>query len=181
MPPRKKYLVGPDDVGDSPTGLARMSGVRMTSNVPETLRHRIRAGDIIRRFQEHFRGERTLTDSQIRVGMFLVNKVVPDLKQLEITGNVDHRLMVDMSEAEIDARLREIQSRMAVLAGRIGSADAEEGAAEDALLLGDVCPAHDAELEAIEGTSRDLRGDGPGEIPGDRSAADPVPAAARQV
>lgn len=52
----------------------------------EDIRAKIQASHIIHRMMLAYNGELVLTPEQISVGKCLLNKVLPDLKAIELTG-----------------------------------------------------------------------------------------------
>ena len=62
---------------------------------------RIRTGMILRRLLKHFKGEIELTASQVNVGLALLKKKLPDLKQTEHTGEVSHKHTQELSRDEL--------------------------------------------------------------------------------
>jgi hypothetical protein len=77
----------------------------------ETKTHRdrtnekIKVGHILRRLLKHFDGSLELSASQVSVGLALLKKRLPDLKQMEHTGSVDHRHTEELSDDEIATRI----------------------------------------------------------------------------
>lgn len=63
----------------------------------QTAEHRanIDTAMILRRFDEHFRGEIELTPTQVRVGEILLRKTVPDLSQTDLTATHVHRYVIE--------------------------------------------------------------------------------------
>ena len=55
-------------------------------------RDHIQASKILDRLVDHFKGKLTLTSSQIVVGLKLINKVLPDLKQTELNAVIEHHI-----------------------------------------------------------------------------------------
>ncbi len=52
----------------------------------DDIRAKISAAHIVGRFLKCFDGELELTQDQINIGKTLLNKVLPDLKAMELTG-----------------------------------------------------------------------------------------------
>lgn len=67
----------------------------------QTKEHRdnIDTAMVIRRFQEHFKGEIELSATQVRVGEILLRKTVPDLSQTDLTATHVHRYVVEAPAA----------------------------------------------------------------------------------
>jgi hypothetical protein len=62
---------------------------------------KIRTGHILRRLLKHFDGSLELTASQVNVGLALLKKKLPDLKQMEHTGEVSHKHTEELSRDEL--------------------------------------------------------------------------------
>lgn len=62
---------------------------------------RIRTGMILRRLLKHFKGELELSASQVNVGLALLKKKLPDLKQTEHTGEISHKHTQELSRDEL--------------------------------------------------------------------------------
>src|SRR5262245_29037140 len=64
----------------------------------EMARQKIRAAHLIRRLQQHVDGKLKppLTDNQVRAIDILLRKIVPDLTQTQITGELTHRAIVEV-------------------------------------------------------------------------------------
>ena len=63
---------------------------------PHHARQKIRATDLIDRLQDHIDGKITLSNSQVRAIGILLKKVVPDLAQIQIAGEVQHKYVVEV-------------------------------------------------------------------------------------
>jgi hypothetical protein len=59
-------------------------------------REKIQAGHLIDRLQDHIDGKLTLSNSQVRAIGILLKKVVPDLAQIQIAGEVQHKYVVEV-------------------------------------------------------------------------------------
>lgn len=55
-------------------------------------KEKIKAGVILDRLHKHVMDELEMTQSQINAAKILLNKVYPDLKAVDVTGEVDHRI-----------------------------------------------------------------------------------------
>ena len=62
---------------------------------------KIKTGHLLRRLIKHFNGELELSASQITVGLALLKKTLPDLKQTEHTGEVSHKHTQEMTRDEL--------------------------------------------------------------------------------
>ena len=59
---------------------------RLNRKHSEDIRKKIQAAVILERYQKHFRGEIELTATQIKVGDSLLDRSVPKLQQIQLTG-----------------------------------------------------------------------------------------------
>ena len=57
-------------------------------------RDHLKASHLLDRLIDHFHGKITLTSSQIVVGLKLINKVLPDLRQIDVTATVEHKVEI---------------------------------------------------------------------------------------
>jgi hypothetical protein len=64
--------------------------------VSEHARQKIRAAHLILRLQKHIDGKITLTQAQVRAIDILLKKIVPDLVQTAVTGDIQHRYVVEV-------------------------------------------------------------------------------------
>jgi hypothetical protein len=55
----------------------------------DEIRAKIQGSAIIHRLMECHKGNLVLTDQQVSCGKILLNKVLPDLKAVEMTGDLD--------------------------------------------------------------------------------------------
>src|SRR5262245_24295830 len=62
----------------------------------EATRQKIRAAHLIRRLQKHIDGKISLTMSQVRAIDILLRKIVPDLTQTTIAGELLHKAIVEV-------------------------------------------------------------------------------------
>jgi hypothetical protein len=69
---------------------------RKTRWQSEHTRQKIRAAYLIRRLQLHAAGKINLTLSQVRAIDILLKKIVPDLTQASITGELMHKYVVEV-------------------------------------------------------------------------------------
>lgn len=67
----------------------------------ERVRQRIKATQLMHRLEKHALGEIEMTLSQIRAAEILLRKVVPDLRQVEIRGSIEHRHVTELTDAEL--------------------------------------------------------------------------------
>jgi hypothetical protein len=67
----------------------------------DDVRKKISASHIIIRMDKAFRGELVLTDQQVTIAKILLAKVLPDLKAIEHSGDVDLSLKVEKITREI--------------------------------------------------------------------------------
>jgi len=63
---------------------------------PEQVRAKIRGAYLIRRLQDHVRGKINLTRTQIRAADILLRKIIPDLTQTSVTGEMTHKYVVEV-------------------------------------------------------------------------------------
>jgi hypothetical protein len=73
-----------------------MPYVRKTRVNVDATRQKIRAAYLIRRLQQHVAGKVKLDASQVRSIEILLKKIVPDLNQTEVTGEITHRAIVEV-------------------------------------------------------------------------------------
>lgn len=57
---------------------------------PDIVRRRIRATQLMRRLRKHALGKCEMSATQLKAAEILLRKVVPDVKQVEHTGTVNH-------------------------------------------------------------------------------------------
>lgn len=69
-----------------------MAGRPMNKLHQDDVRKKIQASHIIKRFQAAFDGEIELSQAQINVGKTLLDKALPDLKAVEISGDSENPL-----------------------------------------------------------------------------------------
>ena len=62
---------------------------RLKPRHQDEIRAKIKVAKYISQFDQCFDGERILTDQQVSIAKFLINKVLPDLKAVEHSGEVD--------------------------------------------------------------------------------------------
>src|SRR4030095_16703018 len=58
---------------------------------PEQVRAKIRGAYLIRRLQQHVAGKVTLTMAQVRAIDILLRKIIPDLNQTSVSGEMTHK------------------------------------------------------------------------------------------
>ena len=63
---------------------ARINKIRHDENT----RAKIKVAELINRFQAHFRGEVELTATQIQAGKILLDRALPVLQSVELSGEV---------------------------------------------------------------------------------------------
>ena len=68
----------------------KKSHARHKAWTPDKVRERIRASMILRRLTNHVLGHVEMTTSQVNAAKILLGKVIPDMRQLEHTGTVNH-------------------------------------------------------------------------------------------
>ena len=56
----------------------------------DDIRAKIQAAMIVKRFQDSFTGLADMTDQQVNIGKILLNKVLPDLKAVEHSGDQEN-------------------------------------------------------------------------------------------
>jgi hypothetical protein len=86
---------------------------------PERARDRIKAGMLMRRLHDFVVAtpldddylEKMMTSSQVTAAKTLLAKVLPDLKQTEHTGDINHHHTEELSNDQIAARLAEVTRR----------------------------------------------------------------------
>ena len=77
-------------------GKGRPPGFRMS----EAHRIKIQNSQILNRLLTHFESEPCLTDSQVKVGLGLLKKVLPDLQSMTIAGDPNAPLSLDIRRIE---------------------------------------------------------------------------------
>jgi len=63
---------------------------------PEQVRAKIRGAYLIRRLQQHVAGKITLTMAQVRAIDILLRKIIPDLSQSSVSGEMTHKYVVEV-------------------------------------------------------------------------------------
>jgi hypothetical protein len=63
---------------------------------PEQVRAKIRGAYLIRRLQQHVAGKVTLTMAQVRAIDILLRKIIPDLNQTSVSGEMTHKYVVEV-------------------------------------------------------------------------------------
>jgi hypothetical protein len=63
---------------------------------PEQVRAKIRGAYLIRRLQQHVAGKIKLTAEQVRSADILLRKIIPDLSQSSVTGEMTHKYVVEV-------------------------------------------------------------------------------------
>lgn len=76
---------------------------RLTNRYGDKWRAGIRVGMLRKRLEDHALGECEMTATQIRAAEILLKKAIPDLSSVEHTGEVTHRTVKELSEAELIA------------------------------------------------------------------------------
>lgn len=87
------------------------------------MRERISATLLLKRLQDHVVGDAELSATQIKAAEILLKKCMPDLSAVEHSGEIEHKRLEEMTDAELLA----IASR-----GRRAVSGAEVGEAESA-------------------------------------------------
>ncbi len=70
---------------------------------PNVVRERIRTGVIVNRLQKFIRGEIEMSAPQVTAALGLLKKAVPDLSAVEHTGEMTHKHVQEMTDAELTA------------------------------------------------------------------------------
>jgi len=63
---------------------------------PEQVRAKIRAAYLIRRLQDHIKGKINLSPTQVRSIDILLRKIIPDLTQTSVTGELTTKYVVEV-------------------------------------------------------------------------------------
>src|SRR5262245_29915977 len=63
---------------------------------PAQVRAKIRGAYLIRRLQDHIKGKITLSMAQVRAIDILLRKIIPDLSQSSVTGEMTHKYVVEV-------------------------------------------------------------------------------------
>src|SRR5262245_51981795 len=63
---------------------------------PEQVRAKIRAAYLIRRLQDHVKGKIKLTAEQVRSADILLRKIIPDMSQTSVVGEMTHKYVVEV-------------------------------------------------------------------------------------
>lgn len=69
-----------------------MAGRPIGKRHQDDVRAKIQASLIIKRFDDCFNGKLELTQTQVNCGKTLLDKALPDLKAIEHSGEVDHKV-----------------------------------------------------------------------------------------
>jgi hypothetical protein len=70
--------------------MSKPVGVRDTKRIDQKTRDKIQATQIVKRLQDHILAdEDIMTVSQVNASRVLLNKILPDLKAVEVSGNPD--------------------------------------------------------------------------------------------
>ncbi len=99
--------------------------VRKNLTHPQVVRERIRASAIVRRLQKFVLGERgdqgeviEMTPPQVAAALGLIKKVLPDLSAMEWSGEVKHKHVTELPDAELEHIARGGGDRAAAPAAR---------------------------------------------------------------
>ncbi len=83
--------------------------IRKNLTHPQVVRERIRATAIIRRLQKFVLGERgdqgeeiVMSPAQVTAALGLIKKTVPDLSAVEFSGEVRHKHVTELPDAELE-------------------------------------------------------------------------------
>lgn len=91
---------------------------RVTNRFGDKWRAGIRASMLRNRLENHALGEVEMTATQVRAAEILLKKIIPDLSSVEHSGEVAHKTVRELSDAEL----------IAIAAGRsAGDTEAESG------------------------------------------------------
>ena len=63
---------------------------------PEQVRAKIRAAYLIRRLQDHIKGKINLSPTQVRSIDILLRKIIPDLSQTSVVGEMTHKYVAEV-------------------------------------------------------------------------------------
>lgn len=88
-------------------------GANRRKPYPDIARERIEAAKLLKRLQDHADGACEMTNTQVQAARILLGKVIPDLKAVEISGEITTRyesLTDDQLNAQIAAKLAEISA-----------------------------------------------------------------------
>jgi hypothetical protein len=69
---------------------------RRTRVNPQAVRDTIKAKRLVRQLQQHVDGKRVLTMAQVRAIDILLRKIIPDLSQSSIVGEMTHKYVVEV-------------------------------------------------------------------------------------
>src|SRR5262245_36297743 len=69
---------------------------RKTRVNPQAVRDKIKAQRLVRQLHKHIDGKAVLTMAQVRAIDILLRKIVPDLSQTNVTGELTHRAIVEV-------------------------------------------------------------------------------------
>ena len=67
------------------------------------VRDRIRVSMIVNRLHKHVAGELKMSSTQIKAAEILLRKAVPDLKQIEHTGEIGYRNVRELTDEQLIA------------------------------------------------------------------------------
>jgi hypothetical protein len=74
----------------------KLAGRPMGRRHQDDVRSKIQASAIINRLMKAYDGEIELTAIQVNIGKTLLDKVLPDLKAIEMSGDADAPLMIQV-------------------------------------------------------------------------------------
>jgi midasin (ATPase involved in ribosome maturation) len=90
-------------VTDEVKPLGKVGGRMKGYSHIEKTRERIRATQIMNRLQKHVFGLIEMTPTQLRAAEILLKKVIPDLKQVEHTGSIQHFHVSELTDEQLAA------------------------------------------------------------------------------
>lgn len=64
--------------------------------MPDDVRVKIANGNVLNRLQKHFDGEVDLSPTQVQVGLALLKKFLPDLQAIELSGDEDKPVKLEV-------------------------------------------------------------------------------------
>jgi hypothetical protein len=74
----------------------KLAGRPMGRRHQDDVRSKIQASAIINRLMKAYDGEIELTAIQVNIGKTLLDKILPDLKSVEMSGDADAPLMIQV-------------------------------------------------------------------------------------
>lgn len=85
---------------------------KKTNYMAEAWKERIQVGNLMGRLHAHAEGILDMSSTQIKAADILLRKVIPDVARSEVTGADGKDLIPNLSEAELEARIKSITEQL---------------------------------------------------------------------